>query len=259
MYLDSGANESRTHMERCLLVNADDFGLSRGVNEGIVHAGRFGIVTSASLMVRGPAARHAIEIARDLDLGLHLDLGEWAYRDGKWKSRYERVPLDNPQAVEEEAHAQLHLFRQLTGRDPTHLDSHQHLHHQEPLRAVAKKMATNCNVPLREFNDVGWCGSFYGQTGKGAPYPEGISIAYLISLLTMLAPGATELGCHPGQDPELASCYRLERLAEVRTLCDPAVRRTIEEQGIRLVTFEELNGGVAAPTVKRESAAGIGS
>ena len=246
-------------MERCLLVNADDFGLSVGVNEGIVYARRFGIVTSASLMVRGPAAHHAIEIAPDIDLGLHLDLGEWAYRDGEWRPLYVRVPLDSPDAVEEEAHAQLDLFRQLTGRGPTHLDSHQHLHNQDPLRTIAKRLANRCRIPLREFTDIHWCGRFYGQSGKGGPYPEGISVAYLISLLTTLAPGSTELGCHPGQDLGLASCYRLERLVEVQTLCDPAVRRTIEEQGIRLITFEELNDGVAARIAKRESAAGIGS
>ena len=45
--------------ERILVVNADDFGQSEGVNRGIIEAHTNGIVTSASLMVRWPAAREA--------------------------------------------------------------------------------------------------------------------------------------------------------------------------------------------------------
>jgi hypothetical protein len=61
-----------------LIVNADDFGLSGGVNAGIMAAHEHGIVTSASLMVRWPAARYAAGHPR-MSLGLHLDLGEWAF------------------------------------------------------------------------------------------------------------------------------------------------------------------------------------
>ena len=42
-------------MKRCLIVNADDFGQSTGVNQGIITAYEQGIVTSASLLVRWPA------------------------------------------------------------------------------------------------------------------------------------------------------------------------------------------------------------
>jgi len=66
--------------QRLLIVNADDFGLSDGVNRGIVEAHERGIVTSASLMVWHDAARAAAAYARgrpQLDVGVHLDLGEW--------------------------------------------------------------------------------------------------------------------------------------------------------------------------------------
>ena len=49
---------------RYLIVNADDFGLSPGVNRGVVQAHERGIVTSASLMVRQPAAGAAAACAR---------------------------------------------------------------------------------------------------------------------------------------------------------------------------------------------------
>src|SRR5262245_64423892 len=116
------------HTARSLIVNADDFGLSAGVNRGIIEAHERGIVTSASLMVRGSAAAAAAAYARAhpaLSVGLHLDLGEWAWRDGGWVSVYEVVRADDARAVVAEAARQLAAFRRLVGLSPTHLDSHQ--------------------------------------------------------------------------------------------------------------------------------------
>jgi predicted glycoside hydrolase/deacetylase ChbG (UPF0249 family) len=64
--------------KRCLIITADDFGRSPGVNRGIIAASEGGIVTSASLMVRWPAAAGAAYARErpDLALGLHFDLGE---------------------------------------------------------------------------------------------------------------------------------------------------------------------------------------
>src|ERR1700727_136620 len=60
-----------------LIFNADDFGLTRGVNEGIIRAHREGILTSATLMACGPAFDHAVELAKlnpRLGIGCHLVL-----------------------------------------------------------------------------------------------------------------------------------------------------------------------------------------
>ncbi len=75
------AREGRTLNadKRYLIVNADDFGRSPGVNWGIIEAHGGGIVTSASLMLRLPAAAKVAAYATehpDLALGLHFDLGE---------------------------------------------------------------------------------------------------------------------------------------------------------------------------------------
>jgi len=48
-----------------LIVNADDFGQSTGINRGIIEAHERGVVTSASLMVRWPAAIDAAQYARE--------------------------------------------------------------------------------------------------------------------------------------------------------------------------------------------------
>ncbi len=60
-----------------LIINADDFGLSAGVNRAVITAWREGILTSASLMVGAPAFDQAVELAREnpgLQVGLHLTL-----------------------------------------------------------------------------------------------------------------------------------------------------------------------------------------
>src|SRR5437899_7884877 len=140
---------------RYLIVNADDFGLSTGVNQGIICAHEEGIVTSASLMVRQPAAAEAAAYARDhsrLSVGLHLNLAEWVFRDGEWFPLYQVVRADNEKAVAEETSRQLEAFRGLMGRDPTHIDSHQHLHRNEPLRSIALRLARELSVPLRSFS-----------------------------------------------------------------------------------------------------------
>jgi predicted glycoside hydrolase/deacetylase ChbG (UPF0249 family) len=221
--------------ERELIVNADDFGRSELTNAGIIRAFEDGIVTSTSMMVRWPAAPDAARYARehrDLSVGLHLDLAEWDYRDGEWVVAYE---VDAP--ADQELERQLARFRQLLGREPTHLDSHQHVHGEEPVASLMGDAAKMLGVPLRACSGIPYRGDFYGQSGKGEPYPQGITVASLVSFLERLPAGTTELGCHPGLDAELESGYRLERLTEVRTLCDPRVRDAIDNEGIVLCSF----------------------
>ncbi len=228
--------------KRYVIVNADDFGQSAGVNRGIVAAQERGVVTSASLMVRWPAAAEAADYARAhprLSVGLHLDLGEWAFRGGEWVPLYEVVPPDDAAAVAAEVAAQVAAFRRLAGRDPTHLDSHQHAHQKEPVRSAVAEVARGLGVPVRGWG-VRYCGDFYGQTDDGTPLPEILCVEGLVRILEGLPPGVTELGCHPGLGDDLDTMYRAERAREVEVLCDPAVRRALADLGIELLSFQDL-------------------
>jgi predicted glycoside hydrolase/deacetylase ChbG (UPF0249 family) len=232
------------NVARYLIVNADDFGLSYGVNRGIITAHEHGIVTSASLMVRWPAAAEAAAYGRaqpGLSIGLHLDLGEWVYREEVWAPLYQVVPTVDRAAVAEEVGGQLAAFRRLMGRGPTHLDSHQHVHRKEPVRSLLLAVAREFAVPLRHFCPaVRYCGSFYGQANKGHPFPEGISVEGLIETFRSLPPGVTELGCHPGlpnEEEKLDTMYLHERPREVETLCDPRLRTVLAAEEIVLCSF----------------------
>jgi predicted glycoside hydrolase/deacetylase ChbG (UPF0249 family) len=60
-----------------VIVNADDFGMSRGITDGVILAHRYGILTSTSLMANMPAAEYAIDRAAQfprLGMGVHLNL-----------------------------------------------------------------------------------------------------------------------------------------------------------------------------------------
>lgn len=229
---------------RAVIVNADDFGQSAGINRGIIDAHERGIVTSASLMVRWPAAPAAAAYARAhsrLSVGLHVDLGESVYRDGTWVALYERVDRQDAQAVEAEIRAQLALARELLRGDPTHLDSHQHVHNEEPALSILERMAGELAVPLRHRSPrVRHDGRFYGQTRTGAPLIDGVLPVHLVNMLRQLPPGVTEVACHPGWVDDLVTMYQPERRVELATLCDPAVRRAIADEGIELIGFADL-------------------
>jgi predicted glycoside hydrolase/deacetylase ChbG (UPF0249 family) len=227
--------------ERLLIVNADDLGLSAGVNAGIAQAHEQGIVTSASLMVRQAAAPDAATYARrhpSLAVGLHIDIGQWDYESGEWKIAYQRCSPEDEVAVAAECRGQLEVFWDLLGRDPTHLDSHQHTHMSEPVATVATALAAELGVPLRG-RGIRYEGGFYGQAGRGEPWPQGIAVEHLIELIGLLPEGWTELGCHPGLGVESESSYGSEREREVEALCDPRVRAAIEAEGVQLRSFAD--------------------
>jgi predicted glycoside hydrolase/deacetylase ChbG (UPF0249 family) len=230
---------------RKLVVNADDFGASTGTNKGILAAHAQGIVTSTSLMVRGPAAAEAADCIHhhpSLGIGLHVDLGEWIYQDMQWRQRYHVVDIANPAAVASEVERQYSQFVKIVGKPPTHIDSHQHVHRQNPARDIVIALGHRLRIPVRHFTPgVQYVGLFYGQSDKGYPYPQGITADALISAIEQLAPGVSELGCHPGLDAELESTYCSQRLDEVRSLCDPKVRAALIAAGIELCSFADCH------------------
>jgi chitin disaccharide deacetylase len=231
---------------RLLIVNADDFGRSDGINRGIIEAHGNGIVTSASLMVRWPSAQEAAEYARrhqGFSVGLHLDLQEWTFHDGEWTKLYEVVPVDEAAAVRDEVARQLDAFRELLGAAPTHLDSHQHIHHHEPVHTILRGCADDLGIPCRGFSSIYYCGDFYGQTSTGQPLPGTLSVQALTKVLSELPQGVTELACHPGLGVEIDTMYRDEREQEVVTLCDERVRAVLAEEKIALCSFKDCRNG----------------
>jgi adenylylsulfate kinase len=195
-------------------------------------------------MVRGRAARDAAAYALrtpSLAVGLHVDLGEWVFEDGAWRERYRLVAHDDGAGGRAEARAQLELFRGLMGREPTHVDSHQHLHVGSSAAHALMDIGDELGVPVRHLTkSIQYLGDFYGQGDRGDVSHDGITVPNLAKLIRRLPPGVTEIGCHPAAEVDFESVYGDERVTEVETLCDPEVRRVIDEESVALRSFAEL-------------------
>jgi predicted glycoside hydrolase/deacetylase ChbG (UPF0249 family) len=216
--------------EKFLVVNADDFGLSHGVNRGIVECHTRGVVTSASLMVAGRAADEAAELARKhprLAVGLHWDL------DGQ--------ELDDVGVVREEFRRQLGEFQRLLGQLPSHIDSHHHVHQDERVLPLLPELVDALGVPVRGTGEIRYVGGFYAQWEWLVTNLEYVSVEFLQHLLRdEVGTGWTELACHPGYlSDDLTSVYAEPRETEVGTLTDARVRETIDDLGVRLVSFAD--------------------
>jgi chitin disaccharide deacetylase len=149
-----------------LILNADDFGMTRGVNEGIIRAHREGILTSTTLMANGEAFDDAVERAhgnKELGVGGHLVLvggkciapkdsvASLVDADGvlpdslalfvaRLSSGMIRV-----EEIESELRAQIAKIR-AAGIEPTHLDTHKHTHAHPRVMEALGKVARECGI-----------------------------------------------------------------------------------------------------------------
>jgi len=214
-----------------LLVNADDLGLSPGVNRGIIEAHERGIVTSTSLMVDEPASEEGARLAlerSELSVGLHLKITDEFARPA--------IDVRAPAALSGELERQIERFELLTGREPAHLDSHHNVHLVPELAPGFASLAESRGLMLRG-SPIRYVPNFYGQW-DGETHLEQIGAGTLIAIIEReLGDGVTELGCHPGYvDRVLESTYSAERETELRTLCLALLRTRLEELGVKLVS-----------------------
>jgi predicted glycoside hydrolase/deacetylase ChbG (UPF0249 family) len=214
---------------RTLVINADDFGVSPGVNDGIIEAHVRGVVTSTSLMVVAPAAQAAASLAKrhpELSVGLHFvdDSAE----------------LDDPAYAADAFERQLARFRELTGRDPTHIDSHHHVHARGGRVATFARLVGPLGIPLRLAGPVRYIGSFYAHTRPGESSIRFVSREHLVHLVANEAfEGFTEVGCHPALRADFRSSYRYEREVELATLIETGLRQELEQLGVKLGSFHD--------------------
>lgn len=260
---------------RKLVVNADDFGFTRDVNQGIVDAHRNGILTATTLMATGAAFDDAVRLAREtpaLDIGCHLVLvGEPPFPPTV-SQLILAVGLKRIRIYDELAAQVRRIFD--SDLHPTHLDTHKHTHLLPPVldavariseefkirwvrrpfdypltpegvsaakRATSKAMAAMRGYSERVLARHG-CRStdhFAGFQITGDYDAQGLA-----KLLRALPEGSTEFMCHPGllRDELRSARTRLKesRERELRALTSPDVRACLEESGIQLARYRDL-------------------
>ena len=280
---------------RRLIVNADDFGLHAAVNRGILTAHTEGIVSSTSLMAGGAAFDDAVRIARhcpQLGVGVHLTLvgarpvlpvaevsslldeaGDFYGSYPLFIKRFLRGKIRLAE-VERELAAQIDRVR-MAGIQPSHLDSHQHLHVLPGIGGLVLDLARRFSIrairiPAEPVAFIGATPATVGRlAGRGGltmlanlfrqhAAAAGIRTSdhffgmlaggqltepALLAILRRLPPGDSELMTHPGfADESLADAFRWDYQwdAERQALTAPAVRALLAERQIRLISFREL-------------------
>jgi chitin disaccharide deacetylase len=220
-----------------LIVNADDFGYSRGVNYGIIDAHKYGIVNSATMMMNMTGVNHAVELAKEtptLKLGIHLvltcgkplrtDVPTLIDEQGNFK-RIKDFSKDNNLSLielEREWTAQIDRFLDF-GLTATHFDSHHHVHSIPEFLPVIQRLSKKYNLPVRRISEqpVEGMTSFTDHFFHDF-YGEGVTQDYFIELSQRNLDNQTvEVMCHPGYlDVEIlnGSSYAADRVKETSIL-----------------------------------------
>ena len=236
-----------------LIPNADDFGFTRDVNDGIVEAHCHGILTATTLMATGAAFDHAVELAREnpeLDIGVHLVLVDLP-----------GFPPTIPQLLFSLGRIRIYdeLVRQVqkvldAGLKPTHLDTHKHTHLLPQVFNTVTRIAQEFHIPWvrRRFGPFRWLPTRGCRTTgcKSTDHFTGFRLtgrygaAELAELISRLPEGSTEFMCHPGLCTEelRAARTRLKesRRRELDALVSPEVRAAIHEAGVKLARYRDL-------------------
>ena len=252
-------------MERLLIVNADDFGLSKGQNYGIIEACRNGIVTSTTALVNGQAIDHAVQLSRDepsLAIGMHfvLTMGKpltampGLTRDGvlgKWiwqLAEEDALPLEE---ITQELASQYLRFIELFGRKPTHLDSHHHVHMFAQIYPIVAAFAREKGIALRIDRQVAAQSGLDQQAARSSAgfssefYGEAVSEElFLQTLDASIARGerSLEVMCHPAYVDRIimGSAYCYPRLDELDVLTSASLKAAVADRGYRLGTYRDV-------------------
>ncbi|QOT01222.1 chitin disaccharide deacetylase [Brevibacterium sp. JNUCC-42] len=244
-----------------LIINADDFGYSRGVNYGIITSHERGVVTSTTMMMNMPEVAQAFQLAEQhpaLGVGIHLvltcgkpisdDVPSLVDESGRFHSLRDVFDKINTEDVEKEFTRQLEAFLSYR-KKPTHIDSHHHVHGHEKVLPIVLKLAERYHLPIRLFHThdeanmiqagvrstVAFDHNFYG---------DDLSLESLEKILDKhVGVESLEIMTHPAyidQPLYQGSSYALQRMNELLILTDPYVKERLNSRDIKLITFEQL-------------------
>jgi predicted glycoside hydrolase/deacetylase ChbG (UPF0249 family) len=235
-----------------VIFNADDFGFTRDVNEGIVEAHRHGVLTATTLMANGDAFDHAVACAREtptLDIGVHLVMVQGHSVSNPGQAMPATLQdlalalLRRQIPVYEEAAAQVRKII-AAGIQPSHIDTHKHTHLFPPVLDAVMRVAKEFGIPWvrqrlgmkMKLSELRTTDHFTGFRDTGS-----LNEAAMIRTLEKLPDGLTEFMCHPGKcGPELqgaATRLKESRAVELAALTSPEVRHVIERRGITLTDY----------------------
>lgn len=252
-------------MASLLIVNADDFGLSKGQNYGIAECFRHGVVSSTTALVNAEGIEHAAQLRHELPglgVGLHFTLtmgkplsplpsltrngvlGKWV-----WQMAEEGdLPLDE---IRVELNAQYQRFIAIFGCAPDHIDSHHHVHMFKQIFPIVAEFAKEKSLPMRvdrplaQKEGIDTQGVLSSEGFDSQFYGDEITQALFLKVLeesNARNERSLEVMTHPAfiDNPLRASGYCFQRLTELEVLTDITLKQAIVERGYQLGTYQDL-------------------
>jgi chitin disaccharide deacetylase len=206
-----------------LIVNADDFGYSYGINKGIIEAHVDGIVTATSVMVDSIAAHEAADLKKypELSVGLHFFVTEF---EEEW--------------VRAELARQTQKFIDILNVEPDHINTHKIFTTEGLLKEILLEYAKNHGIPLRRHSPAKFIGSYFG------PHADGdVSVAQFKNAIDQATDEYNEIMCHVGFSDDYlreTSSYNDMREQELATICSAEVKQYLLENEIQLCNWKAL-------------------
>ncbi|GLR09968.1 chitin disaccharide deacetylase [Mixta theicola] len=253
-------------MDKLLIVNADDFGLCRAQNYGIIEAFSHGVVTSTTAMMNAAGAEHAAALSKAhprLAVGMHFVLtlgkplsampnlvnGQGELDKGIWqRAQADTLPLEE---IQQELACQFARFIKLFGRAPTHIDSHHHVHMIPQIFPIVEAFAKEKGMAIRidrqeiKTHGIALHGAKSTQHFASDFYGEAITQSLFLEILDRALARdvqSLEVMCHPAfiDRTLLTSDYCWPRLDELDVLTSPSLKYAIAERGYRLRTYGDV-------------------
>ena len=243
-----------------LIVNIDDFGMSPGVNRGIVECLKFGIAKSTTIMVRMPHAENAVKLAKEngfTSFGVHLDLTEghcliptrsllpimvYLKRNKTDKAQKIMNGLNlDLKDIEKELQSQVDwlLEREIS---ITHLDSHHGVHGFPGINEIVLEIAGRLKLPVRHWQTNGslpqgikgteyYSEAFYGRRSTKRQFKK-IVKSYTSSTMEIMA--------HAGYAKRSLNPRMPRRNKELKILTDPKLKRWLLQEEVEIIGYNDL-------------------
>jgi len=261
-------------MRKYLIVNADDFGLNKGVNRGVIDSFIKGCVTSTSLLTTEEGFEDAVRKIKEnpsLDIGIHLNIVS-----GKAKSNLLLLflkRLTQKKALRKEIYNKFEgqIKRALASNIKiSHLDTEKHLHifpfileilielskkyKIKSIRFPFEKKTNLIKVSPRQLLKIFFSYMFYKRCLKlfeehqinhpdffyGVSLSTRFTVENLKKIIDDLEEGTSEVSCHPAYRMSGTSSFidGQSRDEERETLTNPSILCYIKEKGIALTSFK---------------------
>jgi len=260
---------------RKLIICADDFGMTEGVNEGILLAYKSGVVSDTSLLTNGLATSNAVKIIKQnkMSVGLHINLTSYSPLSPVNKvktlckgNRFHTPDLANwdfsflnkanPKEIEREIYAQFNFFRNKLGFLPSHINSHKCEHGDPSIYKVIEKIAIKFNIPIRipywNFKpnyaaeaELRRAGVIMPDNLAPVDFYEGLNIDLntIDVFVKSLPEGVTEIVSMPGfVDEKLLSVtqYQWQRARTLAIMLEPQFKEKLKKANMKLISFNDF-------------------